>query len=173
VVLALLWLLFHRTRWGTLVRAATADREMVAALGVNQRVLFTTVFFSARCWRASAGALQIPRESVNLQMDLAVIAEAFVVVVVGGLGSLGGAFLAALLLGLLQAFGILVFPKITLVLSFLVMAVVLVVRPHGLLGRAPAAAMRRRRWSRPSRRPRPGWCGPGWSCWPWPWRCRR
>ena len=140
VVLALLWLLFHRTRWGTLVRAATADREMVAALGVNQRVLFSTVFFLGSVLAGLGGALQIPRESVNLQMDLAVIAEAFVVVVVGGLGSLGGAFLAALLLGLLQAFGILVFPKITLVLSFLVMAVVLVVRPHGLLGRAPSSA---------------------------------
>jgi branched-chain amino acid transport system permease protein len=90
VVLALLWLLFHRTRWGTLVRAATADREMVAALGVNQRVLFTTVFFLGSVLAGLGGALQIPRESVNLQMDLAVIAEAFVVVVVGGLGSWAG-----------------------------------------------------------------------------------
>jgi branched-chain amino acid transport system permease protein len=140
VVLLLLWLLFHRTRWGTLVRAATADREMVAALGVNQRVLFTTVFFLGSVLAGLGGALQIPRESVNLQMDLSIITEAFVVVVVGGLGSLGGAFLAALLLGLLQSFGILIFPKITLVLAFLVMAVVLVVRPHGLLGRAPSSA---------------------------------
>ncbi|MDB5416417.1 MAG: branched-chain amino acid transport system / permease component family protein [Rubritepida sp.] len=138
VVLALLWLLFRRTRWGTLVRAATADREMVGALGVNQRMLFTTVFFLGSVLAGLGGALQIPRESVNLQMDLAVIVEAFVVVVVGGLGSLPGAFLAALLIGELQAFGILIFPRITLVLAFLVMAVVLVVRPHGLLGRAPS-----------------------------------
>lgn len=140
VVLALLWLLFHRTRWGTTVRAATADREMVGALGVNQRMLFTTVFFLGSVLAGLGGALQLPRESVNLQMDLAIIAEAFVVVVIGGLGSLPGAFLAALLLGQLQAFGILIFPKITLVLAFLVMAVVLVVRPHGLLGRAPSSA---------------------------------
>ncbi|WP_421991842.1 ABC transporter permease [Roseococcus sp.] len=140
VVLGLLWLLFHRTRWGTLVRAATADREMVGALGVNQRMLFTTVFFLGSVLAGLGGALQLPRESVNLQMDLAVIAEAFVVVVVGGLGSLPGAFLAALLIGELQAFGILIFPRITLVLAFLVMAVVLVIRPHGLLGRAPATA---------------------------------
>ncbi|MBY0336211.1 MAG: ABC transporter permease [Acetobacteraceae bacterium] len=138
VVLVLLWLLFHRTRWGTLVRAATADREMVGALGVNQRMLFTTVFFLGAFLAGLGGALQLPRESVNLQMDLAVIAEAFVVVVIGGLGSLPGAFLAALLLGQMQAFGILIFPKITLVLAFLVMAVVLVVRPHGLLGKAPS-----------------------------------
>ncbi|MBS7809965.1 ABC transporter permease [Roseococcus pinisoli] len=140
VVLALLWLLFNRTRWGTLVRAATADREMVGALGVNQRALFTTVFFLGSVLAGLGGALQIPRESVNLQMDLVVIVEAFVVVVVGGLGSLPGAFLAALLIGELQAFGILIFPRITLVLAFLVMAVVLVIRPHGLLGRAPSTA---------------------------------
>jgi len=140
VVLGLLWLLFHRTRWGTTVRAATADREMVGALGVNQRLLFTTVFFLGSVLAGLGGALQLPRESVNLHMDLAIIAEAFVVVVIGGLGSLPGAFLAALLLGQLQAFGILIFPKITLVLAFLVMAVVLVVRPHGLLGRPPASA---------------------------------
>lgn len=140
VVLGLLWLLFHRTRWGTCVRAATADREMVAALGVNQRMLFTTVFFLGSFLAGLGGALQIPRESVNLQMDLAIIAEAFVVVVIGGLGSLPGAFLAALLIGQMQAFGILIFPKITLVLAFLVMAVVLIVRPYGLLGRPPSSA---------------------------------
>ncbi|MBX6374613.1 MAG: ABC transporter permease [Acetobacteraceae bacterium] len=140
VVLGLLWLLFHRTRFGVLVRAATEDREMVGALGVDQRALFTGVFFLGATLAGLAGALQLPRESVNLHMDLAVIVEAFVVVVVGGLGSLGGAFLAALLIGELHAFGILVFPRITLVLVFLVMAVVLVLRPHGLLGAAPASA---------------------------------
>ncbi len=137
VVLGLLWLLFHRTRWGTLVRAATQDRDMVAALGVNQRLLFTTVFCLGSFLAALGGALQLPRESVNLHMDLSIITEAFVVVVVGGLGSLSGAALAALLIAELHAFGILIFPKITLVLVFLVMAVVLVVRPHGLLGKPP------------------------------------
>jgi branched-chain amino acid transport system permease protein len=140
LVLGLLWLLFHRTRWGTLVRAATQDREMVGALGVNQRMLFTSVFFLGSLLAGLGGALQLPRESVNLHMDLAIIAEAFVVVVVGGLGSLAGAALAALLIGELHAFGILIMPKITLVLVFLVMAVVLVVRPHGLLGKPEAAA---------------------------------
>lgn len=140
VVLGLLWLLFHRTRWGTLVRAATQDREMVGALGVNQRMLFTSVFFLGSLLAGLGGALQLPRESVNLHMDMAIIAEAFVVVVVGGLGSLTGAALAALLIGELHAFGILIMPKITLVLVFLVMAVVLVVRPHGLLGKPEAAA---------------------------------
>ena len=138
VVLGLLLLLFHRTRWGTLVRAATLDRDMVGALGVNQRWLFTSIFFLGSLLAGLGGALQLPRESVNLHMDLSIITEAFVVVVVGGLGSLAGAALAALLIGELHAFGILIFPKITLVLVFLVMAVVLVIRPYGLLGRRPA-----------------------------------
>jgi branched-chain amino acid transport system permease protein len=135
VVLGLLWLLFNRTRWGLLVRAATEDREMTGALGIDQRRLFTGVFFLGSLLAGLGGALQLPRESVNLHMDLAVVVEAFVVVVVGGLGSLPGAFLAALLISELHAFGILVLPRITLVLVFAVMAVVLVLRPQGLLGR--------------------------------------
>ncbi len=137
-VLAGLWILFHRTRWGTLVRAATLDREMVAALGVNQTWLFTSVFFVGAFLAGLGGALRLPRDAANLHMDLNIIAEAFVVVVVGGMGSVPGAFLAAILIGELHAFGIVLFPKITLVLIFLVMAVVLVARPYGLLGRAPS-----------------------------------
>jgi branched-chain amino acid transport system permease protein len=140
VVLGLLWLLFHRTRWGVLVRAATQDREMAGALGVNQRWLFTSVVFLGSTLAGLGGALQIPKEAVNLQMDIHIIAEAFVVVVIGGMGSVTGAFLAALLVGLLSAFGILVFPQLTLVLTFLVMAAVLMIRPYGLLGRPEAAA---------------------------------
>ena len=139
LVLALLWLLFNRTRWGVLVRAATQDREMAGALGVNQRRLFTSVVFLGCALAGLGGALQIPKEAVNLQMDIHIIAEAFVVVVIGGMGSVTGAFLAALLVGLLSAFGILIFPQLTLVLTFAVMAVVLMVRPYGLLGRPEAA----------------------------------
>lgn len=138
VVLGLIWLLFHRTRWGVLIRAATQDREMVSALGVNQRLLFTSVFAFGAALAGLGGALQLPREAINLHMDLSMIAEAFVVVVVGGLGSVTGAYLAAVLIGVLHAFGILILPKITLVLVFLVMAAVLIVRPHGLLGKAGA-----------------------------------
>jgi branched-chain amino acid transport system permease protein len=139
-VLGLLYLLFHRTRWGVLVRAATEDRDMVDALGVNQTRLFTGVFFLGAFLAALGGAVQIPREPANLNMDLNIISEAFVVVVVGGMGSLLGAFLAALLISELNAFGILIFPKISLVLPFLVMAVVLVVRPWGLLGKPQSIA---------------------------------
>lgn len=136
LVFGLLWLLFNRTRWGTLVRAATQDREMAAALGVDPARLFTGVLFLGSALAGLGGALQVPREAVTLHMDVSIIVEAFVVVVVGGMGSIPGAFLASLLIGQLQAFGILVFPQITLVLVFLFMAVVLVLRPHGLLGLA-------------------------------------
>ena len=136
IVLGLLWLLLHRTRWGRLVRAATQDRDMVACLGVDQRVLFTTVFALGSALAGLAGALALPDGSANLGIDLATVTEAFVVVVVGGMGSITGAYLASLLIAVLQAAGIIVLPKITLVLVFLVMAAVLAVRPNGLLGRA-------------------------------------
>jgi branched-chain amino acid transport system permease protein len=138
-VLGALWLLLHRTRFGTLVRAATQDRDMVAALGVDQRVLFTAVFALGAGLAGLGGALALPDGSANLQLDLSVITDAFVVVVVGGLGSLTGAYLASLLIGVLQALGILLIPKLTLVIAFAVMAVVLVLRPQGLLGAAAAA----------------------------------
>ena len=138
VVLGLLMLLFHRTRFGILVRAATQDRDMVAALGVNQKWLFTGVFALGVFLAAFGGALQISRDAVSHSMDLPVIVETFVVVVIGGLGSVGGAFVAALLVSELNAFGILVLPTVSLVLVFVVMALVLVVRPYGLFGRAPA-----------------------------------
>ncbi|MBC9178473.1 ABC transporter permease [Pseudoroseomonas ludipueritiae] len=140
VVLGLLWLLMNRTRWGTLVRAATLDRDMVAALGVDQRLLFTSVFALGAGLAGLGGALSLPNASANLQIDLSVIVDAFVVVVVGGLGSLAGAFVASLLIGILQAFGIVLLPQSTLVLVFLVMAVVLVFRPNGLLGRPQSEA---------------------------------
>jgi branched-chain amino acid transport system permease protein len=147
VVLVALHLLLKRTRWGTLVRAATEDREMAGALGINQKWLFTAVFAVGALLAGAGGALQIPREPANLSLDLSVIADAFVVVVVGGLGSIPGAFLAALLISEIKAFCIALgdvtllghvisFSKLTLVVEFVVMAVVLVLRPWGLLGRA-------------------------------------
>ena len=142
LVLGLLWLVFQRTRWGVLVRAATQDRDMVAALGVNQKWLFTSVFALGVFLAALAGALQIPRDAVHHAMDLRVIVEVFVVVVIGGLGSIAGAFVASVLVSELNAFGILIFPKISIILVFLVMAVVLIVRPWGLLGKAEAPARR-------------------------------
>jgi branched-chain amino acid transport system permease protein len=130
-----MWLVFYRTRWGMLIRAATVDREMLGALGVNVAALYTQVFMFGSWLAGFGGALAAPTVAVALGMDSDVLTNAFVVVVVGGLGSFAGSFIAALLVGLLQSFGILIFPSISIVLMFLVMAIVLIVRPWGLLGR--------------------------------------
>ena len=151
-VLYALHLAFTRTRFGRLVRAATQDREMVGALGVNQAMLFTAVFALGAFLAGLGGALQMAREPANLAMDLNAISDAFVVVVVGGMGSIVGAYVAAIVIaevkalcigiGVVHLAGISVnFSKFTLVAEFLVMAVVLIVRPHGLLGR-PQIAVR-------------------------------
>ena len=149
VVLLALWWLLKRTRWGMLVRAATENRVMAQALGIDQSKLIASVFFLGALLAGLGGALQLPREPANLSMDLSVIAEAFVVTVVGGLGSIPGAFIAALIIGLVKALciglgqvniggALIAFPKLTLVAEFVVMAVVLAVRPYGLLGEPPA-----------------------------------
>ncbi len=141
-----LWLLLSRSHWGRQIRAATQDREMLGALGVNSVWLFTSVFALGAFLAGLAGALQLPRQPANLGLDLAVIGDAFVVVVVGGMGSISGAFLAALIiaqlkalciaLGVVEIAGVVIaFPKLTLVIEFLFMAVVLIFRPWGLLGK--------------------------------------
>ena len=150
LILLLLHLMLAKTRFGRLIRAATQDREMVGALGVNQAMLFTVVFALGAFLAGLGGALQVAREPANLSLDLIVISDAFVVVVVGGMGSITGAFLAALIVAEVKALCIGIglvnfgpftanFSKLTLVAEFLVMAVVLIVRPYGLLGRAAAS----------------------------------
>jgi len=149
LVLLVLHFALARTRFGRLVRAATQDREMVSALGVNQAVLFTSVFALGAALAGLGGALQVAREPANLATDLVAIGDAFVVVVVGGMGSITGAYLAAVIIAEVKAicigigvvdFGLFTvnFSKLTLVAEFLVMAVVLIVRPYGLLGRPQA-----------------------------------
>jgi branched-chain amino acid transport system permease protein len=135
LVAAVLWWLFYRTRWGILIRAATQDREMVAVLGVNQARLFTSVFVLGSVLAGLGGALQVPRQALTNVMDTSIIVEAFVVVVIGGMGSVPGALLAAVVIGVIEAFGVLLLPRASLVMMFVVMAVVLIVRPWGLLGR--------------------------------------
>ena len=155
-----------RTRFGRLIRAATQDREMVGALGVNQALLFTACSRCGAFLAGLGGALQVAREPANLALDLIVIGDAFVVVVVGGMGSIPGAYLAAILIAEVKALCIGIgvvhiggfsvnFSKLTLVAEFLVMAVVLIARPYGLLGR-PQGAVRasgRGRRRRSGRRP--------------------
>ena len=138
-VLIGLWYLFTKTRVGILVRAATQDREMVSALGVNQSILFSGVFFLGAFLAGIGGAAQLPKGSANLLMDFGILAPIFVVVVTGGMGSIWGAFVAAMLISVLQVYGIRLLPNSTLVLMFIVMAVVLVIRPWGLFGKPEVA----------------------------------
>ena len=134
-----LWWLITKTRVGILVRAATQDREMVGALGVNQSWLFTGVFFLGSALAGLGGAIQLPKGGADLLMDFSIIAEVFVVVVIGGMGSIPGAFIAAVLISVLNVFGVAYVPQSTLVLMYVVMAVVLMIRPWGLLGREEKA----------------------------------
>jgi branched-chain amino acid transport system permease protein len=146
VVLLILHFALARTRFGRLIRAATQDREMVGALGVNQAILFTSVFALGAALAGLGGALQVAREPANLATDLVAIGDAFVVVVVGGMGSITGAYLAAVIIAEVKAlcigigvvdFGFITvnFSKFTLVAEFLVMAAVLIARPYGLMGK--------------------------------------
>ncbi len=173
VILGMLWLLLTRTRWGVYVRAATQDREMVGALGVNQAWLFTSVFALGAFLAGLGGALQLPREPASLEMDLNIIGAAFVVVVVGGMGSIPGAFVAALLIAEIKAiciwlgvetiFGVEVsFSKLTLVVEFLVMATVLMLRPWGLFGR-PQQPARHTTYAEAPLRAASVWSVPFWT----------
>jgi len=139
VVLALLHGVLHRTRWGVRLRAATLDRDMLSALGVNHKPLMLLAVVLGCALAGLGGALQLPREPAHLQMDMNMVVETFVVVVTGGLGSLGGAFLAAILIGEVHSFGTAWFPQATQVLVFVTMGLVLALRPQGLMGKPLAA----------------------------------
>ncbi len=134
-----LWFLITKTRVGVLVRAATQDREMVGALGVNQSWLFTGVFFLGCAMAGLGGALQLPKGGADLLMDFTILTSIFVVVVIGGMGSLPGAYLAAVLVSVLGVFGVTYIPQSTLVLIFVIMVLVLMIRPYGLFGRPEVA----------------------------------
>ncbi|WP_037263800.1 ABC transporter permease [Roseivivax halodurans] len=134
-----LWYLIAKTRVGILVRAATQDREMVGALGVNQSWLFTGTFFLGCALAGLGGALQLPKGGADLLMDFTILAQVFVVVVIGGMGSLPGALIASVLISVINVFGVAYLPQSTLVLTYVVMVAVLIWWPFGLLGRAEVA----------------------------------
>ena len=129
------WFVIQRTRVGRIVRAAALDRETLGALGVNVTALYTGVFVVASFLAGLGGALVSPVRGIVPGMDTEIIVEAFVVVVIGGLGSFWGTFLGALIYGQVLSFGILFFPRFSIFSVFALMAVVLIVRPWGLLGK--------------------------------------
>jgi len=130
------WLLLSRTGTGRMIRAAAYDREMLAALGANVGRLYTLMFMAGAFLAGLGGALVTPVRSIVPGMDVDIIVEAFIVVVIGGLGSFWGTFLGALIFGQVLAFGILILPGFSIFAVFALMAAVLIVRPAGLLGRS-------------------------------------
>src|SRR6266446_8638314 len=138
LVAAALWLLLTRTQFGRLIRAAASDREMVGVVGADVSRLFTGVFVLGAWLGGLGGGLAAPVGAIYPGMDVEVIAESFIVVVVGGMGSLTGTLLGSLIIGQLNAFGILFFPRFALLFVYVLMVVVLVVRPWGLLGKPHA-----------------------------------
>ena len=134
VVAVALWAMLYRTGLGRTIRAAVSDPVLLGLSGVNVRVLFTTVFVIAAFFAGLAGALTTLQGSVGPGLAVDTIIRAFVVVVIGGLGSLSGAFIAAFLVGIAEALGILWVPSASLAIVFAVLVLVLAVRPQGIMG---------------------------------------
>jgi branched-chain amino acid transport system permease protein len=127
-------LILYKTRLGIILRAAVNDSEMVNALGFNVPRVFMGVFAFGAALSGFAGVIAGPLLSTYPGMAHEILIDAFVVIVVGGFGSLGGAVVASLVIGELQSFGVLLFPKLSLALVYLLMAAVLIVKPSGLFG---------------------------------------
>jgi branched-subunit amino acid ABC-type transport system permease component len=129
------WFVLTRSPAGRMVRAAALDREMLGALGANVGALYTGMFVVSSFLAGLSGALVTPIQSIVPGMDVEIIVEAFIVVVIGGLGSFWGTFWGAVIYGEVLSFGILILPGFSLFSVFALMAVILIVRPWGLFGR--------------------------------------
>jgi branched-chain amino acid transport system permease protein len=131
------WLL-TRTAFGRIIRATADNREMAEALGVDLRGLYARVFTLGTALGTLGGALVIPATAAMSEMGIELIVEAFAVVVIGGLGSMRGAFVGALVVGVLRSIAISVYPELEMLLVYLIVIAVLVLRPRGLFGSAAA-----------------------------------
>jgi branched-subunit amino acid ABC-type transport system permease component len=128
-----LWLVVDKTKMGKIARAAAVDGEMVSAVGVNVGWVFAFTFVLGCFLAGLGGALIAPMVNISLGMDHSIIMEAFLIVIMGGLGNIWGALLGSLIFGLTQSLGILVWPQFGIVFPYLAVVAVLVVRPKGLL----------------------------------------
>ena len=129
-----LWAFFHYTKYGKIFRAAAMDREMAEGIGLNVPAIFTAVFALGTYLAGVGGALAAPFQSVAPSMGEKIIIESFIVVVVGGLGSFPGAFVGALMLGLLESFGTELIGEIQMALPYMLLALILLFKPTGLFG---------------------------------------
>ncbi len=133
VVAFVLWLIVNKTKIGKIARAAAVDREMVGAVGINVSWVFAGVFLIGCFLAGLGGVLVAPTVSVTLGMDHTLIMEAFLIVIMGGLGNIWGALLGALIFGLAQSVGILIWPQFGIIFPYLAVVIVLFIRPTGLL----------------------------------------
>ncbi|MBU8908206.1 branched-chain amino acid ABC transporter permease [Desertibacillus haloalkaliphilus] len=131
----LLWLLQDKTRWGAIIRAGLTDKEMVSGLGINIKLVFTAVFILGGILAGIGGVVAAPILGLFPGMEFEILILALVVLVIGGLGSIAGTFVASILVGLVEAFSSFYFPQISLFVIFALMALILIVRPNGLLGK--------------------------------------
>jgi branched-chain amino acid transport system permease protein len=127
-----MWFVFTRTRLGMMIRAGTSNREMVQSLGIDITLLYRIVFAIGVALAVFAGMIAAPVASVYPGMGNSVLIICFVVVVIGGIGSIKGALLAALLIGLVDTFGKVLLPQAAGVLVYVLMALILLWRPNGL-----------------------------------------
>ena len=128
-----LWLFSTRTKMGKIARAAAVDREMVGAIGINVSWVFAAVFVIGCYLAGLGGALVAPTQNITQGMDHAIIIEAFLIVIIGGLGNIWGALLGALIFGLTDSIGILLLPQFAIVFPYMAVVTVLLFRPKGLL----------------------------------------
>ncbi|WP_101674751.1 branched-chain amino acid ABC transporter permease [Alloalcanivorax mobilis] len=135
VLLAGLWFLFNRTRAGKIMRAAALDREMAEALCINTKRVVTGVFAFGAWLAAIGGVVAAPMRAIDPGMGDKIIIESFIVVVIGGLGSFPGALIGALVLGLIHGFGGRYLPGINMLLPFVGMALILLIKPTGIMGK--------------------------------------
>ncbi|MBP6940951.1 MAG: branched-chain amino acid ABC transporter permease [Syntrophorhabdaceae bacterium] len=133
IVAVALWLFVNKTKIGKIARAAAVDREMVGAVGINVSWVFAIVFVIGCLLAGLGGVLVAPTVSVTLGMDHTLIMEAFLIVIMGGLGNIWGALLGALIFGLAQSLGILVWSQFGIIFPYAAVIVVLLFRPTGLL----------------------------------------
>jgi len=131
----LLWWFIEKSRWGSLIRAAASQREMLNALGINVKLLYALVFGLGAFLGGLGGALASPVRAAYPGMGVEVIVECFIVVVIGGLGSVQGALIAALIIGQLEVFGIMFLEELSMIFIYVLMGVVLLYKPSGLFGK--------------------------------------
>jgi len=135
LIVILVWFFIERTKYGSIIRAGTENSPMVSCLGINISNVFTLVFGFGACLAGLAGVLSAPIRSLKPYMGWEILVTTFVVVVIGGMGSLSGALIGGILIGLAQSLTSLVWPIGTNIVIFILMAIILLTRPYGLLGR--------------------------------------